>query len=146
MIAGATGKGSFTGNDTGAGAASTVPPSGSATTREEREINPGILLHEFKAAAEEETWDNRSEAPADDGEIGEGAILDQYARMLEGIRKLPKQLRPAARREAKKWLRDMLKELRRRKTVERQTNHEARRRKMKRHGSGERNSLRPGLS
>lgn len=146
MTAGATGKGSFTGNDTGAGAASTAPPSVSATTREEREINPGILRHEFKAAAEEETWDSCSEAPADDGDIGEGAILDQYVRMLEGIRKLPKQLRPAARRDAKKWLRDVLKELRRRKTVERQADHEAQRQKMKRHGSRERNSPRPGPS
>lgn len=146
MTAGATGRGSFTGNDLGAGAASTAPPSVSATTREEREINPGILLHELKAAAEEETWDNRSEAPADDGYIGEREILDQYVRMLEGIRKLPKQLRPAARREAKKWLRDVLKELRRRNTVGRQANHEERRRQMKRNDSRKRNSPRPAPS
>jgi hypothetical protein len=54
-----------------------------------------------------------------EGEGEERAIIAQYGRMVEGIRKLPRQLRAIARREARKWLTAELKGLRDRRTISR---------------------------
>jgi hypothetical protein len=131
MTAGVRGKKHSTENDAGAGLANTVPPSGLAKAREENSIDRPFVVQESRSAADEETQDERTgDLVADEG--GEWAIFDQFARMLDGIRKLPRQLRPVARREACGWLCCALEELRKKQMINRQADHEVRRQRIRR--------------
>lgn len=102
MIAGVFAKRNFTASDTGAGAATAEPPSASAN--------------------ESDREGDRGPGGTDDAVGSDSAELDilkQYRGMLEAIRKLPKLMQPAARRDAGDWLRTSLKALRERRSAER---------------------------
>jgi hypothetical protein len=131
MTAGARGRRNCTESEIGAGVARTVPPSDWATKSEEPETSRQILLRAFGSAADEELKDDRpTELIGDEG--GECALLDEYRRMLNGVRKLPRQLRPRARREARDWLRLALKALRQRQSLNRRFSREERRKQIRR--------------
>lgn len=118
----------LTENDRGTGPATPVSPSGSANESDDRGPRRPSLLVELIWVADELTDDFAGGTAQDEG--AEQATIAQYGRMLVGIRKLPRQMRALARREALKWLRSELKGLRDRRASSRRAAHANKRRKV----------------
>jgi hypothetical protein len=128
MNSGVPAKGTPTANDTGAGVASAALPSVPANDIDERKTRQASLVMELIWVADEVTNDFASEPPASGSEGSD--IIKQYRGMLDNIRKLPRQMRSRARREANDWLRAEFKASRERKATERRANRAHRPRKI----------------
>lgn len=141
--AGARGKNQTTANDIGAGPATVAPPSAPANTTEEKENSPKLLIEDLRRVADETTRESAGSDPVE-GEGEEREIVRQYRGMLDGIRKLPRLLRPLARRQARDWLRTELKAAREKRKINRRAAREERLKQIRRRDALRRRP--PGLN
>lgn len=136
MSAGGPGRGSSTESDSGAGPATSVPPSIPAperaeipVEREEIPVKRGSGLLAGEGANDERETMCAPDDPIDGEGVG-NEIIRQYGRMLAGIRRLPRGLRPLARRQARDWMRAELKGLKERLAMRRRAARQDQRNKM----------------